>query len=413
MVDGKNGKNRGSGDSADDHDRTAVFRRGSGGEPDEIERLYRPRSEGRSASGGAGSTRRMPPARDGQPPRRPSGGGRVYDGSGRDRRERNQRRERRRRIGVTFLVLLLLLFVVLPGGFYLWADSKLDRVDALEYEGRPDDHPGTTYLIVGTDGRDGLSDEEKDALGTGDAEGKRTDTIMVLYVPEGDGKPTIISIPRDSLVDVPELGENKVNSAFAEELGGGPSRLAKTVEDSIDVHLDHYVEIGMGGFVQIVDALGGVEMCPEEPIEDPKANLDVEAGCQEMDGATALGYVRTRATPNADLDRIKRQREFFSEVINKATATETLVNPFSSVPLVNDGTQAFDVNTDDHLRHLASMGLAMRESPTTTSVPVGSTPTLEGGLGSVVVWDDTRSEEMFGAMREGEEIPDSAMEENF
>ncbi|MBB4933981.1 LCP family protein required for cell wall assembly [Lipingzhangella halophila] len=403
MVDESN---RGSGGPAGDQDRTGVFRRGSGN-PDEIERLYRPRSEGRSASGGAGATRRMPPAREDRPGGS-SGGGRVYDGSGRQRRDRERRRRRRR----TVLVVLLILLLVIPGSFYLWADSQLERVDALGYEGRPEEQPGTTYLIVGTDGREGLSEEERQALGTGDAEGKRTDTIMVLYVPDDGGQSTIISVPRDSLVDVPEVGETKINAAFAEALGGGPSRLAKTFEDASGVHIDHYVEIGMGGFVQIVDSVGGVEMCPEEAIEDPKANLDIEAGCQEMDGATALGYVRTRATPNADLDRVKRQREFFSTLISKVTSASTLANPFRSVPLVNEGTKTFLVNEDDHLRHLASMGLAMRDDPATTSVPVGSTPTLDT-VGSVVIWDETRSEEMFQAMQEGAEIPESAMETNF
>nr|WP_046469799.1 LCP family protein [Allosalinactinospora lopnorensis] len=410
MVDGTNGHNRRSRGSPDDHDQTGVFRRGASGTPDEIERLYRPRrSEEHSAGGDAGATRRMPPAGDDRPPRRPApdrGRGRVYDGSGRKRRERELRRRRRRRILVFLLVVLLLL----PGLFYLWADSRLERVEALQdYEGRPDSQPGTTYLIVGSDSRDGLTEEDQQDLATGFAEGKRTDTIMVLYVPRS-GTPTIISVPRDSYVNIPGIGENKINAAFAEDLGGGPSLLAQSFEQASGVHIDHYVEIGMGGFVDIVDAVGGVELCPEEPMEDPKAGLDIEAGCQEMDGGTALGYVRTRATPRADLDRIERQREFFSALVDKSTSAGTLANPFRSVPLVTKGTETFEVDEGDRLHHLVRMGLAMRADPATTAVPVGATPTL-GGVGSVVLWDEARSEEMFQAMREGEEIPESAMEE--
>ncbi|MFC7331200.1 LCP family protein [Marinactinospora rubrisoli] len=399
--------------ASDDHDRTAVFRRQpGGGMPEEIEKLYRPRRSEQRAGTAPRPTRRMPPVDDldlDEPrPARSGGGrgGRVYDGTGRSRREREHRRRRRRTVLVTLLVVLLLV----PTLFYFWADSRLQRVAALpDYEGRPADQPGTTYMIVGSDSREGLTDDDMQNLRTGDAEGKRTDTIMVLYVPR-DGRPSIISVPRDSHVDIPEIGENKINAAFSEDLGGGPSTLVRTFEQESGVRIDHYVEIGFAGFVDIVDAVGGVEMCPEEPMEDPKAGLDIEAGCQEMDGATALGYVRTRASIRADLDRIQRQREFFSALISKATDTSTLINPFRSVPLVMEGTSTFDVDEGDHLSDLASMALAMRENPATTTIPVGSTPT-HPTLGSVVEWDEALSTEMFTAMQNGEEIPESALQD--
>ncbi|MDA0567583.1 LCP family protein [Streptomonospora sp. S1-112] len=408
MVDGQYGRGRGG--SADDADRTGVFRRSPGGGADEIEKLFRPEPSRGSASGGAGATRRIPPVQDDRPPRRSASSGgsggrgrhgppRDYDGSGRSRRAREQRRRRIR----TILVLALVVLVLAPTVFYFWADARLNRVAALDYEGRPEDQPGTTYMIVGSDSREGLTDEDMQNLRTGDAAGKRTDTIMVLYVPES-GKPSIISVPRDSYVPIPNLGENKINAAFAEDLGGGPTTLVQTFEQASGVHIDHYVEIGFSGFVDIVDSVGGVEMCPEEAIEDPKAGLDIQAGCQEMDGATALGYVRTRATIRADLDRIQRQREFFSALISKATSPGTLVNPFRSVPLVVNGTDTFVVDDGDHLSDLAGMALAMRDDPNTTTVPVGSTPELPG-VGSVVLWDEALSAEMFGAMQEGQPTP--------
>ncbi|MDT0304606.1 LCP family protein [Streptomonospora wellingtoniae] len=401
MVDGRHGRGRG------DADRTGVFRRSPDGGADEIEKLYRPRGSEQHSAGRSGPTRRMPPIGD-EPPRRPPGGsgrGRGYDGSGGARRRREQRRRRRR----TILVMLLVVLLVLPTVFYFWADSRLQRVEALGFEGQLEDQPGETYMIVGSDSRDGLTDEQRQQFGTGDAAGKRTDTIMVLYVPE-TGKPSIVSVPRDSYVNIPGVGENKINAAFAEALGGGPTRLVQTFEQASGVRIDHYVEIGFSGFVGIVDAVGGVEMCPEEAMQDPKADLDIEAGCQTMDGKTALGYVRTRATPRADLDRIQRQREFFSALVSQATSPGTLLNPFRSVPLVTEGTDTFLVDEDDHLIDLASMALAMREKPATTAVPVGSTPTI-AGAGSVVLWDEARSAEMFEAMQAGEPIPESAMQE--
>ncbi|UOE18287.1 LCP family protein [Thermobifida halotolerans] len=408
MADRPNRNDRVPGGSSEGQDRTGVFRRAPGGGiPDKIDSLYRPEPSARPGPD-ATATRRMSQVGGDTPRRSSSRGpsrGRVYDGTGRERRERERRARRRRNIAVTVLVLLVLL----PTVFYFWADSRLQRVEALaDYEGRPEDQPGTTYLIVGSDSREGLSEEDMDELRTGSAEGKRTDTIMVLYVPE-DGRSAIISVPRDSYVDIPGIGSNKINAAFAEALGGGPATLVQTFEQASGVHIDHYVEIGFAGFVDIVDAVGGVELCPEEPMQDPKAGLDIEAGCQVMDGATALGYVRTRATPRADLDRIQRQREFFSALVEQATAPGTLLNPFRSVPLVLNGTATFSVDEGDHLSDLAWMALAMRESPATTAIPVGSTPTLE--VGSVVLWDEARSEEMFTAMREGEPIPDSAMQD--
>ncbi|MDA8370048.1 MAG: LCP family protein [Nocardiopsaceae bacterium] len=406
MAEGPSKRNSRS-TSGNDADRTAVFRRSPSGGADEIEKLYRTRSSERSSVGaGSAATRRLPPVEDG-PPRRPSSkGGRVYDGTGRTRREREARRRRAKQITVLVLVLLVLI----PTAFYFWADSRLERVEALpDYEGRPEDQPGDTYMIVGSDSREGLTDEDRQDLRTGQAEGKRTDTIMVLYVPE-EGKPTIISVPRDSYVPIPEIGENKINAAFSSDLGGGPATLVQTFEQASGVHIDHYVEIGFAGFVDIVDAVGGVEMCPEEAIEDPKAGLDIEAGCQEMDGATALGYVRTRATVRADLDRIQRQREFFSALISKATDPGTLLNPFTSIPLVTEGTATFEVDEGDHLSDLGRMALAMRDNPQTSAVPVGSTPTLDG-VGSVVLWDEALSEQMFSAMQAGEEIPKEALQD--
>ena len=406
--------------STGEHDRGGVFRRaGDPGKPDEFERLYRSRESEQRV---VGETRRLPPA-DRVPPHRPPrrrthAEGREYDGRGIKRRAREQRKRRFR----TTAIILLVVLLVAPTSFYLWANSRLERVDALQdYDGRPDRARGTTYMIVGSDSRDGLDDDQIRELSTGRAEGRRTDTIMVLYMPR-DGDPTIVSVPRDSYVPMPIPGyaDNKINTAFAdsvcgtdeegEEICGGPAPLVEAFERASGVRIDHYVEIGMGGFVDLVDAVGGVEMCPEEPMEDPKAGLDIEAGCQEMDGGTALGYVRTRATPRADLDRIQRQREFFSALIQKASAPSTMFNPFRAVPLVTAGTDTFMVDEGDKLRHLASMLMAMRGGTQTTAVPVGETPTLDG-VGSVVLWDQARSEMMFDAMREGEPSPEEAMQD--
>ena len=185
----------------------------------------------------------------------------------------------------------------------------------------------------------------------------RTDTIMLLHIPRlGGGETRLISIPRDSLVTVPGYGENKINAAFAY---GGPQLLTETVEAETGLHIDHYAEIGMGGLARLVDAVGGVELCPEYPIDDPLANLDVQAGCQNMDGPTALGYVRTRATPMGDLDRVERQREFFAALMGEIASPGTLINPVRMFSLINSGAATFTVGENDHVWHLARVALAI------------------------------------------------------
>jgi LCP family protein required for cell wall assembly len=295
------------------------------------------------------------------------------------------------------VVTLLILLLVIPGLLYFWLDSRLERVDALaDYEGRPDSQPGTTYMIVGSDSRDGLSEEDMRELATGAGEGaKLADTIMLLYVPDS-ADPYLLSVPRDSLVEIPDQGRQRINAAYSI---GGPQLLTQTFEINSGVRVDHYVEVGFGGFVDIVDSVGGVELCPDEPIEDPKAGLDIEAGCQEMDGGTALGYVRTRATPRADLDRVDRQREFFGALMSEVTSPGTMFNPVRALPLAMEGTANFEVDEGDRLRHLMSMGLSMRGDITTSAVPVVDVPD-SGALD----WAP-ESEQVFEAMRAGQDIP--------
>ena len=203
-----------------------------------------------------------------------------------------------------------------------------------------------------------------------------------------------MSIPRDSYVDIPGYGMDKINAAFA---FGGPKLLAETVENATNLRIDHYAEIGMGGLAGITDAVGGVELCPKEPIDDPLAKINIQAGCQKMDGPTALGYVRTRATAMGDLDRVERQREFVSVLMKKALSPAVLLNPFRLVPLVLRGSSMFIVGDGDHVWHLARMAFALRGGVNTETVPIGDFVDTE--VGSVLVWDDVAAEQLFAGLR--------------
>ena len=231
------------------------------------------------------------------------------------------RKRRRFRVRYVFLVLLVWLAYLVIVPVMAWRD--VEKVE-WEPEGtRPDDQPGTTYLLVGSDSRAGLSKEERKELNTGNAGGGRTDTIMLLHT--GSGPNLLLSIPRDSIVDIPDNGTTKINAAYA--FGGAPL-LVQTIEQNTGIRIDDYVEIGMGGVAGLVDAVGGIEVCPKENMKDKLAGLNIKKGCQEVDGTTALAYARSRhASATGDIDRVRRQREVVAAVGSAVLSPWSVLNP--------------------------------------------------------------------------------------
>ena len=289
--------------------------------------------------------------------------------------------------------IFVLVVVVCSLIFALWADTRLTRVDALPDE-QVANTSGTNWLLVGSDSRQGLSEEDQQALGTGGDVGEgRTDTIMLLHIPRS-GQAQLVSIPRDSYVEVPGFGMDKINAAFAY---GGPKLLTQTVEGNTGLHIDHYAEIGMGGLANVVDSVGGVDICVAEPINDPLAGIDLQEGCQKLEGSDALGYVRTRATAMGDLDRVQRQREFFAALLDKITSPATLINPFRSISLINHTASSFIVGDGDHVWHLARVALAMGSGVDTETVPIGGFQ--DTVVGNVVLWDDEGAQQLWDSMK--------------
>lgn len=303
-------------------------------------------------------------------------------------------------IGIVVLVLVLLLI-----GTWFYVDASLKRTDALpDYPGRPAAGAGTNWLMIGSDARDDLTEQQKQQLSTGDDSGARSDTIMLLHIPSS-GKSTLVSLLRDSYVDIPGHGKNKINAAYA--FGGAPL-LAQTIEGATGLRIDHFMEIGFAGFADVVDAVGGVNMCIDKPMNDPKAGLNLAAGCQDLNGTQALGYVRTRATPSADFDRVVHQRQFLHALVSKVTSPAVLLNPFRSVPLVGSLPRAATVNSADHLYQLIGLGLAMSSSDlVTTTVPFSGTQNTAAG--NVVVWDKNKAGQLFDALRTDQPVPSSAL----
>ncbi|MYW69476.1 LytR family transcriptional regulator [Streptomyces sp. SID8379] len=317
----------------------------------------------------------------------------------------------RKRIKWTAITLVTVL-VVTSVATYFWADSKLHRdVDLSKVIDRPEAGDGTNYLIVGTDSREGMSAAEKKELHTGSAEGKRTDTMMLLHV--GDNGDTLVSLPRDSNVTIPtfkgaESGKTyqgtgrqvKLNAAYAED---GPELLVRTVEANTGLHIDHYAEIGFGGFASIVDAVGGVEMNLKQGFKDKWSGADFKAGKQTLDGQQALAFVRTRhAFATSDLQRTKNQQAFLAALAHKVASPTTVMNPFKLYPTLGAGLDSLVVDKDMSLWDLGSMFLAMK------SVSGGDGKSMNmptaGSVGGNLLWDKTKVKQLVEQFNNDEKV---------
>ncbi|MFB7867980.1 LCP family protein [Streptomyces sp. NPDC056069] len=274
----------------------------------------------------------------------------------------------RRRIKIGSIVLAVAV-VGWGVGTYAWASSQMrNEVDLGKVIERPSEGDCTTYLIVGSDSREGMTAEEKKKLHTGSAEGKRTDSMMILAACSSGN--TMVSLPRDSWVTIPSFvgsesgrkyearGGSKLNAAYAMD---GPELLVRTVEYNTGLRIDHYAEIGFAGFANIVDALGGVEMNIEKGFKDKNSGANFQPGTQTLNGEQALAFVRTRyAFAESDLARTKNQQKFLSALANQAATPGTILNPFKLYPTLGAGLDTLIVDKDMSLYDLGKMFFAMK-----------------------------------------------------
>jgi len=257
---------------------------------------------------------------------------------------------------------------------------------------------GRNYLIVGSDSRQGLTKAQQKKLHTGSTEGQRTDTIMIMHVPLF-GTPTLVSVPRDSWVGIPGYGQGKINSAFAY---GGPELLTTTVEQTTGLKIDNYVEIGFAGVANTTDALGGVKLCPTRKFNDVNSGLKVKKGCQTMDGADALAYVRMRyADPRGDLGRVERQQEFISSVAKRAMSPLTWIFPWRSFGAASAAGNSLTVDKNtgivDEMRLAVAMGMISMGMGQSTTVPTVEGTYFVAGQ-DAVKWDSPKALELFNSI---------------
>ncbi|MGW5349908.1 LCP family protein [Streptomyces sp. NPDC004031] len=322
----------------------------------------------------------------------------------------------RRRVAYTALGLVVVLIVV-SVSTYFWADGKVRReVDLSKVEDRPAAGKGTNYLIVGSDSREGLTKADEKDLHTGAAEGQRTDSMMILHT--GSNGTTMLSLPRDSYVTIPAFtgarthkrypaSQHKLNKAYAD---GGPELLTRTVEYNTGIHIDHYAEIGFAGFVNLVNALGGVTIHLDKPLVDKASGADFpKAGDVKMNGKQALTFVRERhQEADQDLGRMRHQQQFLSAIAHQAASPWTILNPFKLYPVIGSGLDTLVVDKDMSLRNLASMFFAMKGvsggDGQSLTVPISNANYRTASDGDAVKWDMTKAKTLFGELQNDDKV---------
>ncbi len=294
--------------------------------------------------------------------------------------------------------------------------SSLDRVDAIGGgPDRPADDGASTFLVVGTDEREGIPESTlKDVLHAGGESCHCTDTMMVVQLSADRGRATVVSVPRDSYVDIPAhqdlatgkqvaASKGKINAAYG--MGGAPLAV-RTVEQNTGLRIDHYVEVDFLAFVSTVDALGGVEVCTPKPLKDDYSGLDLPAGTSRLDGAGALRYVRARHVDgSSDLGRMHRQQKFLAQLLHRATAGNALLDPAKLTGVLD--TVLHSVKVDKGLGNAELLEFAGRLKDLSASnadfatVPLAQVDHQVAGWGSTVLWDEKGAAALFEAVRAG------------
>lgn len=313
--------------------------------------------------------------------------------------------------GVAAVLVLALAWLA-----WTWwsADRALDQQQVQSIADRGTEEADTAaltevldVLVVGSDDRSDLSEEERRELHTGDFDGTRTDTILWVQL-RSDGV-SIVSFPRDLRVAAPDGGHTRINQVLER---GGPDALAATVEGLMGAELDHYVEVSISSFLEIVDAAGGVEICLDEALVDRKSGADFESGCHEMDGVDALSYVRSRQGDRADFARVERQQRFLQALADRATSLAVLGNPVRLRSVATTVAEGLTVDQDLSVPRMVELARALRGvlEDGLDSITLPAYPEEFDGIPYVVPYQPGVST-LAGRLQRGEPLPERPSEE--
>lgn len=284
-------------------------------------------------------------------------------------------------------ILLAFLTIVGAGSYAVYQDInrnvKSENIDNYFTEERPQRNSvsetplssGTAnYVIIGSDSRAGDNSEY------GDEQGQRADTTMIVHLNETRNHVDVVSIPRDSIVNIPScklsdgsltepLPETQFNTAFS--LGDTTSSsiacTISTIENNTNIFIDGYAIVDFNGFKNIIDAMGGVEMNIPQDMVSTKAGLNLSAGTQTLNGEDALAYARTRSLEvgggtGSDLERINRQQELVQAIIQQSLSSSTLTNPEKVYNLANSTLESVVFSEDiTNVKDLASLMYSLKD----------------------------------------------------
>jgi LCP family protein required for cell wall assembly len=314
-------------------------------------------------------------------------------------------RARRQRLLLAALGGMSVVTLLVSGSAWLatgYISSGFGRLNA-GTSGTPADGP-VNILVAGVDTRSGLTRGQQLRLHVGDVGGTNTDTMMLVHIPADHQSVQVVSLPRDSWVNIPGHGMNKINAAFAL---GGPPLMVSTVERATGLTINDYAEINFLGFVRVIDELGGVNVCLPFAVDDPQSGLHLSAGRHHVNGATALKFARDRHSfVTSDLARIGDQQQLMSSLLAQATASGLLVNPVRMQRVLSSVTASVTVDQGFNATELAGELRSIKTADVSfTTVPIVTadyrTPTGE----SAVLWDQAAAAGLFRELKADKGIP--------
>ena len=250
--------------------------------------------------------------------------------------------------------------------FVKYFDGRINRLSGIF--GDDKDRPvksgkSLNFLLVGSDTREGATPEELARYSTTFEAGRRSDTIILIHLSAKQDKATLLSFPRDAWVEIPAYKGRaqhmgKINTAFAQ---GGPALAVATVERLTQVRIDHYIEVNFAGFLRMVDALGGVDVCLAKAQKEKDSGINLPAGRSRIKGPQALAFVRQRkGLPRGDIDRIARQQQFLGAMLRRATSVGVIANPVRLVRFLQTVTDSVQVDENLSFNDLKDLALELR-----------------------------------------------------
>jgi len=311
----------------------------------------------------------------------------------------DRRKARRRRARLLVLSVVSALTLVVASGSWVLASyvsGRLGRVNA-GTSGTPESGP-VNILVAGVDTRSGLTRQQEIELHVGNDVSMNSDTLMLVHVSGDHNRVQVISIPRDSWVNIPGHGMNKINAAIGI---GGPPLMVQTVEQVTGLTINDYIEVDFLGFVKVINALGGVNICLPFAVDDSYTGLRMSAGMHHVDGVTALKFARDRHSFAAsDLARISDQQQLLSSLFAEATTSGVLANPFRLQEFLSSVTSAITVDSGFNLVRLADALRGIRSQDVTfTTVPIATEDYITPTGQDAILWDTAAAKALFASLK--------------